>query len=276
MRKLVIFILAIMLVSLPLLSADASEKKAKKNKEVKIEYETKDHFLISAKLSYPKKKEKLYPLIVLLHSIALDSKEWGILPDKFLEAGFAVLSVDLRGHGESIYNINLDKKYWQNMSLSGFAKYPSDVCGLLDYIKQEHKNVSVANMAIVGADVGANTAILASQKMKIKPYAIVLISPQTSFKGLYIPIALADLQSTNILFVYSENDFQTVREIKSIKRFAQAEIAEKTFKSGGSGMVLVKNNPKSTYDIVNWCIDNFNAYVESFLNPQQTDNKTKK
>lgn len=276
MKKLIILIITVILMGLPFFQtiADANtntkaKTKTKKNKVVKIEYETQDKFLISAKLVYPKTKEKIYPLVVLLHSIGENSEQWALLPDKLLESGFAVLKVDLRGHGESIYNIDLNKKYWQNLSLKAYAKYPNDIDGLLNYIQQEYKNISFSHCAIIGADIGANTAILASQLMKNKPFAIALISPQTKFKGLYIPIALADLPNTNILFVYSKLDNKTVKEVKSLKRFAQAEIKEQIYPAGGTGMVLIKNNKDADYDIVNWCADEFNKYIDKLKNQKQ-------
>ena len=115
MKKLFIICFITALCILPIMTADAAEKKASKSKSVDIEYETADKFLINATLTYPKEKGKVYPVIVLLHSIASSSNDWDGIPQKFNEAGFAVLNVDLRGHGKSIYNINLDKKYWQNI-----------------------------------------------------------------------------------------------------------------------------------------------------------------
>lgn len=267
MKKIIIFAIAIVLTCLPFIQtiADANtntNKKVTKNKTIKIEYETQDKFLISANLVYPKTKEKLYPLVILLHSIGENSNQWGTLPDKLLESGFAILKVDLRGHGESIYNIDLNKKYWQNLSEKAYSKYPNDILGLMNYVKQEYKNISFSHYAIIGADIGANTSILASQLMKNKPFALVLISPQTSFKGLYIPIAIADLPKTNILFVYSNLDNKTVKEVKSLKRFAQAQTKELIYPSGGSGMILLKNNKDSDYDITNWCVEEFNKFID--------------
>ncbi len=257
-----------MLCLMPFVSAYAAEKKASKNKSVDIEYETADKFLISATLTYPKEKGKVYPVIVLLHSIGASSQSWGTIPQKFNEAGFAVLNVDLRGHGKSVYNINLDKKYWQNMTLKAFAKYPADISGLLNYVKGEYKNVSFSNYIIIGADIGANTAVLTAQKMGIKPFALVLISPQTTFKGLYIPVAIADLTTSDILFVYSQNDANTVKEVNSLKRFAQGQVTDIACQTGGSGLNLIKTNQKSSFEIVNWCVKECNTYLDKFT-PQK-------
>lgn len=264
MKKIFIILCLTMFCFLPIIAANAAEKKAAKNKSVDIEYETADKFLLNATLTYPKEKGKVYPVIVLLHSIGSSSGAWDTLPQKFNEAGFAVLNVDLRGHGKSIYNINLDKKYWQNMSLKAYSKYPADITGLMNYVKDEYKNISFTNYVIIGADLGANTAVLAAQKMSIKPFAIVLISPQTTFKGLYIPVALADLTTTNVLFVYSQQDFKTVKEVNSLKRFAQGEITDIACQKGGSGISIIKTNPKSVFEIVNWCVKECNSYLDKF------------
>ena len=95
MKKLIILAITIVLAGLPFVQtvADANTeknttkqtKKTTKNKTIKIEYETQDKFLISANLVYPKTKEKIYPLVVLLHSIGENSNQWANLPDKLLE-----------------------------------------------------------------------------------------------------------------------------------------------------------------------------------------------
>ena len=150
------------------------------------------------------------------------------------------------------------------MSLKGFAKYPSDIAGLMDYVAQQYKNVSFTNYAIIGADIGANTAVLAAQKMETNPFALVLISPQSTFKGLYIPVALADLTNTDILFIYSQRDVKTVNEVRTLKRFAQEKVIDMPCASGGAGMTLVKTSPKSAVEIVNWCVSECNNYIDGF------------
>ena len=52
----------------------------------------------------------------LCRSIELnEEKGWGDLPSKLLENGFAVITIDLRGHGASVYNAKLNKVSWKSL-----------------------------------------------------------------------------------------------------------------------------------------------------------------
>ncbi len=238
-------------------AAGVSKKSSKA--DVEIEFETKDGFLIHGKLSLPKEKRAKYPLVVLLHSIGYSSKYWGNMPTLFNQAGFAVLAVDFRGHGASIYDKNFRKKHWLYMSDKSYMDYPTDILSLLVYVSENYKNVSATNFAIIGADIGANTAVLVADKLKVKPAAMVLISPSTKFKGLYIPIALANLGSTPIFVGVSSKDEYSIKQVNYIKRFAQGKFEVKSYPHGGIGMLMLKVNPSMSVDIVNWVVKQYNA-----------------
>ncbi len=246
--------------SLTVIAAGVSKKSAKA--DVEVEYETKDGFILHSTLGFPKDKRAKYPLVILLHSIGYSSKYWMDLPLDFKKAGFAVLAIDFRGHGSSIYDANFRKKNWLYMSNKSFLKYPSDVNGYIDYIGENYKNISTSHIVLVGADIGANTAILAADKMKIKPKAMVLISPTAKFKDLYTPIALANLVSTPAFTLVSSKDRYSTAQANYLKRFAQNEFTIKSYPNGGAGMLMLKVNSGMSVDIVNWVVKHFNTAAQ--------------
>ncbi len=64
-----------------------------------------DGFNLKSTLTYPKDKTiKEFSTVVLLHSLGYNSQWWGNLEQDLLDKGYAVLAIDLRGHGASIYN----------------------------------------------------------------------------------------------------------------------------------------------------------------------------
>lgn len=260
-RKAVLFLvmfLALCMLTVTFSYAAGVSKKASKE-GTDIEFETKDGFLLHGMLYLPKEKRSKYPLVLLLHSLGYSSKYWENIPPKLTNAGFAVLTVDFRGHGASIYDKNFRKKNWMYMSDKSYLKYPDDILSFLVYLNDNYKNVSVSHMAIVGADIGANTAILVSDKLKIKPEALVLISPSIKFKDLYTPIALANLGSTPIMVDISGKDLYSKSQANYLKRFAQGEFDIKTYPNGGIGMLMLKVNPGMDTDIVAFVVQKFNA-----------------
>lgn len=249
MKKVLIMILALVLFT-PVGALAAPQKK--KVGYVAITYETKDSFVIKSKLFYPLKEASVYPVVVMFHSLGYSSEYWTNLSKKFVDAGAAVLLVDLRGHGQSVYDSNFKIRSWIYYSPKTFEKYPTDAVDILKYVATNYKNISTTKYAIVGADIGANTAILAAEKIASKPKCMVLISPSREFKGLYTPIAMTNIGTMPLLTMVSLRDNYSVREANALKKFAQGDFDIKTYPAGGTGMLMLKANPSMTDDIVKW------------------------
>ena len=123
MKRVALIILTLFLLFINI-SADAAQKYTKKT----IKAVSSDGFNINATLTYPKiKTQKEFKTVVLLHSLGYNSQWWGNLPQLLLDKNFAVLTIDLRGHGKSVYDSTLERVSWKSLKNSGYAKYPEDV-----------------------------------------------------------------------------------------------------------------------------------------------------
>lgn len=220
-----------------------------------IQIQTKDNRVIKATVSYIKLPNiKQYPTVLLLHSLGYSSTDWGNLIELLNNAGYAVIAMDFRGHGKSVYDGSLKRKPWVYFTPKAFAKFPSDVEAIFTQAQKDCKQISSKNYAIVGADIGANTAVLVANDMKIKPKTLVLISPTTTFKGLYIPIALAQIGQIPILSMVSQKDIFSLQEQKSLSKFAQGGFYARNYPLGGMGMLMIQSNPTMTVDITKWLL----------------------
>lgn len=249
MIKKLLVICLVLIFSVPAVAYAAAKKKVG---YVNLTYETDDNFVIKSKLYYPKQKAKVYPVVVFLHSIGYSSDYWGDLVNNFVDSGVAALVIDLRGHGQSVYDSNFRIRSWRYYSNKQYAIYPKDVTDILKYLASNYKDISTTKYAIVGADIGANTAVLVSEKMVNKPKALVLMSPTSTFKGLYIPISMTNLGNIPIMTIASAKDNYSKKEANTLKKFAQSEYNLKIYPQGGMGMMMLKANPSMSKDIVNW------------------------
>ena len=77
----------------------------------------------------------------------------------------------------------------------------------------------------------------------------VIISPMLNFKGLYIPIKIASYTDTKFLVILSKSDKILFNFYSSTKPLII------TYPKGGPGNQLLKVNPQSTNDIVNFIIN---------------------
>lgn|SRR5574344_2002493 len=219
-----------------------------------VEVQTKDLRLIKATITYEKIPQNIkFPAVLLVHSLGYTSKDWGKLIPMLNNAGYAVIAMDLRGHGNSIYDVNFHKKSWTYFSNKTYAKMPYDIVSIVNQVQKTEKNINIKNMAIVGADIGANASVIAAKNMKIKPKTMVLISPTRTFKGLYIPLAMTELNFP-ILTMVSGKDRYCLGEQKILARFSQGGFYAQNYPNGGMGMVMLKVNPTMASDITKWII----------------------
>lgn len=247
LKKISIFVLTIFVMIL--FAQGANCKTIQKD----IEFQTKDSRIIKAKLSYVKTPADKYPVVLLLHSIGYSSRDWGNLINNLNSAGYAVIAMDLRGHGQSVYDKTFHKKSWVYFTNKSYQKFPSDVIGIVNQAQAQTKNLDMKNMAIVGADIGANTAVLAAGQMKNKPKTLVLISPTETFKGLYIPIAMTKINMP-ILTMTSTKDRYSMQAEKELAKFSQGGFYAQNYPNGGMGMLMIKVNHSMSMDITKWII----------------------
>ncbi len=244
MKKIVSF-LFIFVMFFSFSSAIAAKKKKQPATKHKIEFVTKDKFILSGDIYFAQNKSDK-PLVILLHSFGLNSYAWKDLAMALREKNFNVLAMDLRGHGRSVYNENLKLKSRYKFTQSEWRKLPDDVIESVAYIKANYPHINCNDIIIVGADLGASTGILAGKLMKKEPLKFVMISPMLNFKGLYIPYKVASYSETKFLVLLSKSDkilFNFYTKTKPII---------KTYPLGGPGNQLLKVNPQSINDIVNF------------------------
>lgn len=249
MKKYFVIILALFLIFINL-SVEAAQSVVKKE----IQAQAKDGFSIKANLSYPKiKGQREYSTVVLLHSLGYNSQWWENLPKNLLDKGFAVLTIDLRGHGESIYNSRLAKVSWKSLKNSGYAKYPSDILSVFSQIKEENPKMNFfKDWAIVGADIGASAGVIAADEMSIRPRTIIMISPVVKTKGIYIPVNMAHLDNVDFLSISGTGDDDSVVAANYLKKFAQADFTSFVSDSKTTGMLMLKNDPGLADMIAEW------------------------
>ena len=127
---------------------------------------------------------------------------------------------------------------WKNLKNTGFAKYPADVIAIIEEIKKENTSKQFFNKwAIIGADIGASTGIIAADKLgSVYPDVIVMISPVIETRGLYIPVSIAHLETTDFLAISGTDDTDSVAASDYLKKFAQNQFITYTSESKSTGI----------------------------------------
>jgi len=218
-----------------------------------IQYQSSDGFNITGQLDIPNRAsvKKRVPLVILLHSLGGSKNDWGTFPQSIKNLGFATLCLDMRGHGLSIIDRRNKKRYWSNFKVKEFAKYPVDVNAGIKYIKDNYPEINTSKVALVGADIGANTAIITGSRSKnIK--TIVLLTPTISYKGLETRIPMAEYGVHPVLIIVSKSDGFAYKGASDLIKYAQGKKQLKVYPYGGCGISLLKFQPSSKNIILNW------------------------
>lgn len=245
MKKLVSILLIFLFFFSNITFAAQTKKKRKPRTKQKIELISKDKFILAGDFYIaPKKTNK--PLIVLIHSFAMNAFCWNSLANELRLKGYNVLAMDLRGHGRSTLTEKLKFKSRYNFTPSDWQKLPSDVIDSINYVKKHFAGVNTNDVIIIGADIGANTAMLSGILMKKVPQKFVLISPMYEFKGLKMPVKTSRISDSKILMILAKSDkvlfdFNTKTKPKVIR-----------YEKGGPGVQLIKVNPQAQNEIINF------------------------
>jgi dienelactone hydrolase len=133
------------------------------------------------------------PAVLLVHGYASDRAAMGVLARRFASAGYGVLAIDVRGHGENARPFARDPEG---------ANLFEDLSAAADWLRASSW-VDGTRLAVVGHSMGAGAALRFAER-DVGVDAAILISG-----GGWL---LGPLRPPNALFIYAENDPARTRE----------------------------------------------------------------
>lgn len=199
MKKNIIYtLIAILLVS-------CSQQYAKTDENLK----TEDNIGIKATFY---KGSKDSASIILLHMLDRNRNDWNEFARKLQNIGYNVISIDLRGHGESSLN-------WKSFSETDFNSMVLDVKSAKSFLR----NQGVDNkIAIIGASIGANIALnYAIQDEEIE--TIIMLSPGLNYRGVKTEETIKQFKNP-VLIVVSEDDSYSADSSKRLNSLSKNSV----------------------------------------------------
>ena len=123
-----------------------------------VEFQTSDGVNIHGSLFPPENGKSPVPAILLLHQLGKDKSSWNAFAAKLAGKHYAVLAIDLRGHGDSL-EFGDEIRRHSDFSESEWPEMIEDVRAAITYLKSR-KEVNEDRIAIIGASIGANATIV--------------------------------------------------------------------------------------------------------------------
>ncbi len=196
----------------------------------RLEYTTSDGVVIIGDYWTPMDMSKKAPAVILLHMYQSDRSAWLPLVPALEEAGFAILAIDLRGHGESIKpeDRKLEKKV-RDRDTGLFRAMHRDVFGAYRWL-QQRPEVDLSRVAIVGASVGCSVALDYARRDKSVD-VVVLMTPGEKYLGVDSVKHIKQYGERPVLMLTSEEErdkgtdaLAQLTSTAEVKAYQQSEI----------------------------------------------------
>jgi dipeptidyl aminopeptidase/acylaminoacyl peptidase len=185
----------------------------------------------------PEQAAPPWPAVLLLHMAYGNRHDWGDFPQKLGAAGYAVLTIDLRGHGDSG-----GSRDW--------SKGPQDTAQAWEYLTRL-PGVDPQHTAIIGASFGANLALIqGAAEESIR--TVVLLSPGLSYFGVSSVGAMKDYGERPVLIVASSEDSYAAESSRQLKQMAKGPAELQMFDGAGHGIQMFAAQSDLTQQILDW------------------------
>jgi pimeloyl-ACP methyl ester carboxylesterase len=187
------------------------------------------------------------PAAILLHMLIADRHSYDDFGAKLAAAGFNVLALDSRGHGDSVKHAGKTERH------GGFDEETqkssvTDVAAAKDFLAQ--KGADTSKLVLVGASIGANFALnYGAGDADVR--AVVLLSPGLKYHGVETVAAMAKYGDRPAYLVASEEDRYSADSIGKLHEIAPgAEF--KMFENAGHGTKIFGAEPAFEDTLADW------------------------
>lgn len=168
--------------------------------------------LLKASFFVPKGDDRA-PAALLIHDAGSDRKSMADLAERMWKAGYAVLTIDLRGHGESINDEAKDYKTLESEkdrnAMWAFAY--RDIESAARWLRS-NKRVHSSNLNMVG--IGSGCALAARHAARDENVrTVTLMNPKPEMLGFGLAEDMLDLEGVPTFFVTSKESKSSVEDL---------------------------------------------------------------
>jgi pimeloyl-ACP methyl ester carboxylesterase len=170
--------------------------------------------------------------VVFVHMAGRNKEDWHSVADKLYRQGLLVLTIDLRGHGANVTGAapTLTGADWIAMTEDVAA-------GVAELRKRGAQKV-----ALVGAEAGANLALLAAAADPTIT-SVALLSPGLDYKGLATGEAAKRYGPRPVFYAASRDDTYGLRSATALDSVATGPHSVQVFEKAGKGTAMFNREP---------------------------------
>lgn len=222
----------------------AAEPSATQPNSTDITIAASDGLQIQGTFAYPGGVAP-YPGVMLLHMLGSNRNIWQEtgMSDALLLNGYAVLTIDMRGHGDTGGTRDWDLA-------------EDDLLRAWDFFVSQPE-VDGAKTAVIGASIGANMGL----KTAVNQPAInttILLSPGLDYRGVTTDDQIPLYAERPIFIVASNEDSYAAASSQMLHDLALGDKQLQLYDGAGHGTTMFSNEPGLTDLLLDWLIN----YIE--------------
>ena len=179
------------------------------------------------------------PAVLLLHMLNNRRQSWDPLVPELLAAGYTVLAIDMRGHGETGGSMD-------------WSLAEEDLRLVFDWL-QARPEVDADHVAVIGASIGANMALRTGVN-DAAAAAVIMLSGGLDYRGVTTDDALVAYGDRPVLIVAAEGDGYAANSAETLHA-QQAELGNSQliiYDGSAHGTSLFAAQPGIIPTLVEW------------------------
>jgi pimeloyl-ACP methyl ester carboxylesterase len=179
------------------------------------------------------------PGVILLHMLGSRRTVWEQvgLADELAANGYAVLALDMRGHGDT-------------GRAADWVQAEDDIQRVWQYLV-DRPEVDGERTAVIGGSIGSNMALIAAANEPAIKTA-VLLSPGLVYRGVTIEDRLPDIGERPLFIIASEDDYYSEDTANKLAETAVGETEVLIYENAGHGTNMFAPQPDLIPLILDW------------------------
>ncbi len=175
------------------------------------------------------------PSVLLLHMLGSRRSAWQPLLPNLTEAGYNVLAVDLRGHGDT-------------GGARDWMLAERDVQTWMDWLMAQPTSAE-APIALIGGSIGANL-VLVGCAADARCATVIALSPGLDYGGITPEFAIEGLEDRPVLLVASQDDTTSSDAVKLFTGIAKGELGVQLYSGSLHGTALLTDPDLFVIDLI--------------------------
>jgi pimeloyl-ACP methyl ester carboxylesterase len=184
-----------------------------------------------------------YPGVMLLHMLGSNRAIWqetGVM-DALLLNGYAVLAIDMRGHGDT-------------GGSQDWALAEDDLLRVWDFFVNQPE-VDGEKTAVIGASIGANMGLVTAVNQPAIN-TVILLSPGLDYRGVTTDDQIPLYGERPIFIAASSEDAYAADSSQQLHDLAQGQKQLQLYDGAGHGTTMFNHEPELTALILEWLKQN--------------------